>query len=56
MEQRRNRVAGEPSRKLRRVLRFLKKEVWSQVPPKFLGRRVTKKEREEILGYGKRGV
>jgi antitoxin VapB len=32
--------------------RFLEDEVWPQVPRSALGRRVTRKEREAILGYG----
>lgn len=40
----------------KRLLRFLEREVWPKVPEKVLGRKVTKKEREEILGYGREGV
>lgn len=36
--------------------RFLEQEVWPQVPRKVLGRRVTRRERERILGYGSEGV
>jgi antitoxin VapB len=36
--------------------RFLEDEVWPQVPRSVLGRRVTRKEREAILGYGPDGV
>lgn len=36
--------------------RFLVEEVWTQVPPRVLGRRVSKREREAILGYGAKGV
>ena len=36
--------------------RFLVEEVWPQVPPRALGRRVTRREREAILGYGSEGV
>jgi antitoxin VapB len=36
--------------------RFLEEEVWPQVPRSVLGRRVTRKEREAILGYGPDGV
>ena len=36
--------------------RFLELEVWPQVPRKVLGRRVTRREREVILGYGTEGV
>jgi antitoxin VapB len=35
---------------------FLEQEVWPQVPRKVLGRRVSRREREAILGYGPEGV
>jgi antitoxin VapB len=36
--------------------RFLAQEVWPRVPKKMLGKRVTRREREAILGYGPEGV
>lgn len=58
LEERRDRVAvgASPKRRLDHALDFLEKEVWPKIPRKLLGRGVTKKEREEILGYGRRGV
>ena len=58
LEERRERLALGPSAKhrLAQVLDFLEKEVWPSVPRKLLGRPVTKKERERILGYGRGGV
>jgi len=38
-------------RRLERVLHFLEREIWPNIPPQFLGRRIAKKERERILGY-----
>ncbi len=35
--------------------RFLEREVWPLVPPGARGR-TTKRQREEILGYGREGV
>lgn len=37
-------------------VRFLRAQVWSQVPKEVFGTAVTKAEREEILGYGPGGV
>ena len=37
-------------------LRYLEEEVWPRVPQDRLGRRLTKREKEEILGYGPEGV
>ena len=36
--------------------RFLEEEVWPQVPSRLRGRRLTRREREVILGYGSEGV
>lgn len=39
-----------------RLLHFLETEVWPLIPESERGRRMTKAEREEILGYGPDGV
>lgn len=39
-----------------RLRRFLEEEVWPQVPSDVRGKRITKAEREAILGYGPDGV
>jgi len=36
--------------------RFLAEEVWPQVPARLRGRRVSRREREAILGYGSEGI
>lgn len=58
LEERKERIALRPSgkRKMAQALDFLEKEVWPAIPRHLLGRRVTKKERERILGYGRGGV
>ena len=58
LEERKQRVALEPSgkRRLAQVLDFLEREIWPSIPRSLMGRRVTKKERERILGYGREGV
>jgi hypothetical protein len=58
LEERRERVALRTTGKhrLARALDFLEKEIWPKIPSKQRGRRVTKAERERILGYGKAGV
>jgi len=57
LEERRDRMTA-PARKrsIAQALEFLEKEIWPNIPAELLGRRVTKEEREEILGYGKGGV
>jgi antitoxin VapB len=37
-------------------LRYLEEEVWPKVSPSQLGRRLTREEEDEILGYGPEGV
>jgi len=44
----------EPRR--RRVRRFLEEEVWPKIPAGVRGRRLTREEEDEILGYGPEGV
>lgn len=39
-----------------RMLDFLEHEVWPMVPKDQLGRRLTREEEDEILGYGPDGV
>jgi len=39
-----------------RLRRFLETEVWPTIPPKELGRRMSRKEEEQILGCGQEGV
>jgi hypothetical protein len=58
LEERRSRIDSGRSgkRRLAQVLDFLEREIWPSVPRKLLGRPVTKKERERILGYGRDGV
>jgi antitoxin VapB len=39
-----------------RLTRFLEEEIWPLLPPDQLGRRVSKAEREQILGFGEHGA
>lgn len=36
--------------------RFLEEEVWPQLPKSVRGRRLSRKEEDAILGYGRKGV
>ena len=57
LEERRTRLKST-SRNARRdrVLRFLDKRVWKDLPKEQMGRRLTREEEDEILGYGPGGV
>lgn len=41
--------------RLKDLRRLLEEEIWPSIPKSVLGKKVTKKERERILGYGKAG-
>jgi len=38
------------------LMEFLERQVWPVIPPDQLGKRITKAEKEELLGYGPEGV
>jgi antitoxin VapB len=48
-------ASGKRADKQERLLAFLRNRVWPQIPPELLHRRIAKKEREKILGYGPLG-
>ena len=58
LAERRSRLGSHVVEEDRRakLLRFLERDVWPKVPRHMLGRRLTKKQREDILGYGPHGV
>jgi antitoxin VapB len=57
LEDRRRRLTRASSSKRReRVLAFLEKHVWRTIPKSELGRRLTREEEDQILGYGPGGV
>jgi antitoxin VapB len=39
-----------------RLRRFFLQEIWPQIPPAQKGRKLTKKQEEAILGFGKAGL
>jgi antitoxin VapB len=46
---------GGRASKRERLASFLRDRIWPEIPPRLLHRRVAKKEREKILGYGPEG-
>jgi antitoxin VapB len=58
LEERKARLAYRISGNNRstRLRRFLELEVWPNVPGKELGRRLSRRQEEAILGYGTEGV
>jgi antitoxin VapB len=57
LEERRQRLAGpSKTRRRARVLAFLRKKVWPSIPKAQRGRRLTREEEDDILGYGPEGA
>lgn len=48
-------VRRNPKAKAEQLIQFFETEVWPHIPKNLRGKRITKKEREEILGYGPHG-
>ena len=57
LEERRQRLTGRSlEQKRARVLRLLETKVWPTLPRGERGRRLTRAEEDDILGYGPSGV
>jgi antitoxin VapB len=57
LQERRARLKGRTIELRReRVLRYLEKKVWPTIPESERGRRLTRAEEDEILGFGPDGV
>lgn len=57
LDERRRRLTGpEAGQRRARVLRFLEKQVWPTLHADQRGRRLTREEEDNILGYGPDGV
>ncbi|MEQ1574599.1 MAG: type II toxin-antitoxin system VapB family antitoxin [Vicinamibacterales bacterium] len=57
LDERRRRLSGLSAEQRRaRVVRFLETEVWPTLPEGVRGRRLTRSEEDDILGYGPGGV
>ena len=57
LDERRRRLRGPATAERRaRVLRLLESKVWPSIPKNQLGRRLTREQEDEILGYGPGGV
>jgi len=57
LEERKRRLKGPGVAEQRaRVLKLLETRVWPTIPKKQLGRRLTRAEEDELLGYGPGGV
>jgi antitoxin VapB len=58
LQERKERLAFQvaPRERRQELIQFLETEVWPTIPRKVLGRRLTSREEEDILGYGPTGT
>jgi antitoxin VapB len=58
LEERQHRLGAlsNPRRRREHLRRVLEEDIWSEVPRKLLGRRLSKSQLDEILGFGPSGV
>jgi antitoxin VapB len=58
LEEKKQRLApvSNPEDLVARWRRYLEEKAWPRVRPEFRGKRISKEEMEEILGYGPDGV
>ena len=57
LEERHQRLKGRSVEQRRaKVLKLLQTRIWPHVPPEQLGRRLTREEEDDILGFGPGGV
>jgi antitoxin VapB len=57
LEERRRRLKGPSvAERRRRVLKLLETKIWPNIPKSQLGKRLTRAEEDDILGYGPGGV
>jgi antitoxin VapB len=58
LEDRKNRLAlktARPGGRISQIKDYLEREVWPHIPADLRGKKMTKREREEILGIGPDG-
>lgn len=57
LEERQRRLKGtEVAARRARLLQLLQTQVWPTIPRRELGRRLTRREEDDLLGYGPEGV
>jgi antitoxin VapB len=56
LQERRRQLKKPHADQRRHVVEFLERKVWPTIPKKQFGRRLTRAEEDQILGYGPEGV
>lgn len=45
-----------PAMRSERIRKFMEREIWPRIPKQLAGKKLSKRDRERILGYGPDGV
>lgn len=58
LAERKERLSLRGTKRHRRedLLRLLEEEIWPSIPARLLGKKLSRREKERILGYGPQGV
>jgi antitoxin VapB len=57
LEERKRRLTGHSTAERRqRILKLLERHVWANLPARERGRRLTRTEEDDVLGFGPKGV
>lgn len=56
LQERRRQLKQPHANQRQHVIAFLERKIWPTIPKKQLGKRLTRAEEDQILGYGPEGV
>ena len=56
--ERKNRLAFQVKERNRKekMITFLESEIWPSIPPDMIGKGLSRKEEDRVLGYGREGI
>ena len=56
--ERKNRIAFQVKERNRKekMITFLESEIWPSIPPGMIGKGLSRKEEDRLLGYGREGI
>ena len=58
LEERKHRLSFQVTRRdgKAKLITFLEREVWPEIPKDMMGKRLSREEEDQVLGYGRDGV
>jgi len=58
LQERKQRLSFKVTQKdpRKKLISFLEREIWPAIPKAILGKRMSRKEEDQLLGYGREGV